>query len=88
MKKDFKNEKLEIEYPTKWTYKIIGEDEDLIREAIAVIAGDHEHDIELSRSSKFKKYSSITFNIFVVDENHRLSILHSLGKHKNIKFIL
>jgi len=78
----------EIEYPTRWTYKVIGEDESRLRAAIATIVGNREHGIDFSHASTQGKYVSLTLEVVVHDEDERNTIFGELGKHVDVKVVM
>jgi uncharacterized protein len=80
--------KVQLAYPCSWVYKIIGPDEDEMRQAAAEIIGDCKHLISLSRSSKTGKYHSLNVELTVESEDHRISLYAALKAHRAIKIIL
>ena len=79
--------KVNIDYPCRWTYKVIGSDEAKMRAAItAVIPGGCE--ITVSRSSAGGKYVSLTVAVQVEDEVSRISIYEALRKDPSVKVVL
>jgi putative lipoic acid-binding regulatory protein len=77
-----------IEYPCRWTYKIIGSDLELMRRAVAQIIEDREYTINLSRSSKGAKYHSLNLQMNIGDDENRVEIYEALRKHPAIQFVL
>ncbi|MCB0280551.1 MAG: DUF493 domain-containing protein, partial [Calditrichaeota bacterium] len=71
---DLSNKKVNINYPCRWNYKVIGYDIELLQDAIYSIVKDFEHRIEHSNSSKENNYHSMNVDVEVPDENTRLSI--------------
>lgn len=84
--KDF-NEKVQIEYPTIWRYKVIGENAKKTREAIQNIT-DRPCTITFSRMSSHGKYQSFNADIFVHSEEEREKIYKDLKAHKDIRMVL
>ncbi|NPA03752.1 MAG: DUF493 domain-containing protein [Epsilonproteobacteria bacterium] len=84
--KDF-NEKVKIEYPTIWRYKVIGEDAQKTREAIKSVT-DRPTTITFSKQSNRGKYQSFNADIMVHSEEERERIYKDLKKHKDIKMVL
>jgi putative lipoic acid-binding regulatory protein len=81
------NQKVSIDYPCRWVYKVIGSDEAKMRAAIAeVIPGGCE--ITASRSSAGGKYVSLTVTVQVENEVSRTSIYEALRKDPSVKVVL
>ena len=85
---DNRPEKPEVAYPCQWEYKLIGQDEELMRHAAAEVLADKEHAITPSHQSRTGKYCSILIKVTVVDEDARLSIYDALKGHRDIIMIL
>ncbi|MEM1180735.1 MAG: DUF493 domain-containing protein [Acidobacteriota bacterium] len=79
---------LPITYPTRWAYKIIGEDEAALRAAAADIVGPRRHEIAFSKTSSGKRYVSMALEVEVEDEQARLGIFEQLTTHAAVKFVL
>ncbi len=82
------SEKPEIDYPCNWQYKVIGENQDAIKQAIMDIAAPVPVVITYSHSSSSGKYHSLNANIEVQDEEARLAIYRALHDHPAIKVVL
>lgn len=80
--------KLGIEYPCDWTFKIIGQDEGLLRKAAIATLQSRSHTINNSNSSSGGKYISLNLTVDVEDETDRNDIFNSLQSDSAIKFIL
>ncbi|HIE35330.1 MAG TPA: DUF493 domain-containing protein [Campylobacterales bacterium] len=85
--KDF-NEKVKIEYPTIWRYKVIGENAKKTREAIKEVVDRLTCTISFSKMSNKGKYQSFNADIFVHSEEEREKIFKKLKEHKDIKMVL
>lgn len=81
-------QKPNIEYPCKWSYRIIGEDEQLLRDAAVSAAADRAHTIKKSNTSSGGRYVSLNLSVTVSDENERLQILAQLKKCRAIRMVL
>lgn len=81
-------EKLELTYPTSWTYKVIGLEKKEIQKAIKEIILEKEHSLEHSNKSKGGKYISMTLEMLVMNEDERNFIFRSLKSHEAIKMVL
>ncbi len=80
-------QKVQIEYPTVWRYKVIGQDAKKTREAIKSVT-DRPTTITFSKQSNRGKYQSFNADIMVHSEEEREKIYHDLKKHEDIKMVL
>ena len=80
-------ERPEIAYPCIWSYKVIGEDRDLLREAIIVACAPHPVKITNSHTSSGGKYHSMEASLEVRDEATRLAIFDALKTHPAVKIL-
>ncbi len=77
----------EICYPCLWSYKVIGEDRDLLREAILVCCAPDAVELSASRSSRGGRYHSLEASLEVRDEQMRLAIFERLKNHPAVKIL-
>ncbi|MDQ5987628.1 MAG: hypothetical protein CSYNP_03373 [Syntrophus sp. SKADARSKE-3] len=80
--------KLQLEYPCRWVYKIIGPDADSMRRAVGEIIRDRGYRISHSRSSEKGKYHCFNVELSVESEGHRKDIYECLKCHPSIKIVL
>jgi putative lipoic acid-binding regulatory protein len=78
----------EIVYPCLWVYKVIGKNQDDMREAIMAACTPHPVKISSSRASSKGSYWSFNAEIEVKDEPMRLSLYQSLSNHPAITLVL
>jgi uncharacterized protein len=81
-------EKLDIIYPCDWTYKVIGLDEGLIKNAVNKIFNKTPFTINKSNQSKTGKYVSFAVNTTVQSTEEKDFLFKKLNDHENIKFVL
>lgn len=81
-------QKLELNYPCAWSYKVIGPDEDKLRQAVAQVIQDAPHRIQFSKRSSGGKYISLGLEVTVHSEEHRLLIFNALKAAKAVKYVL
>ncbi len=81
-------EKLKLEYPCTWCYKVIGEDKQSIQKAIKKIILEKPHTLRESNKSKNGKYVSINLELLVDNEDERLFIYNALKDHQHVKTVL
>ena len=84
----FGDEKLNISYPTPWTYTVIGDDEYHMRVAVGDVCGDLEHKLEVSRRSATGRYCSIKVEVIVQDDDQRIGLFHSLLRRDEIRYVV
>lgn len=77
-----------IEYPTLWTYKVIGSNEEHIRAAIQEIIPHSNFDIENSKSSSKGRFVSLNLSLTVQSDEERTQWFHQLYAHADIKMVL
>jgi putative lipoic acid-binding regulatory protein len=85
---NLKDKKPEINYPTKWEYKIIGSNVNEMIKAVESIVNGFEYDITPSNISKKGKYFSLNLLVFVSSETERDKIFQELTNHPTIKFVI
>jgi len=81
-------EKLELEYPCSWCYKLIGQEKEAIEHAIHEVIQEREHKLSPSKESKNRKYVSLNLDLLVHNEDDRTFIYEALKAHQNIKMVL
>ena len=81
-------EKLELTYPTTWSYKLISLSKEQIQKAVHEVIVEREHDLIHSKNSKGGKYVSMNLDLLVHNEDDRNFIYEALKKHQNIKMVL
>jgi putative lipoic acid-binding regulatory protein len=83
-----RKEKLELEYPCSWCYKLIGHEEEAVQQAIYDVIDKREHKLTYSNASKSGKYVSLNLDLLVHNEDDRNFIYEALKAHQNIKMVL
>jgi len=77
-----------IEYPCKWSFRVIGSDEPLMRKAVETTVGDSAYSLMVSNASKTGKYVSLNLETVVRDKGHRNQIYNGLKAAQPIKMVL
>jgi len=85
---DNEEKKVQLSYPCRWVYKIIGPDADEMKRAVAEIIRDSEYELSLSRSSKTAKYHSLNVELSLDSEEQRLTLYDALKSHRAVKLVL
>jgi putative lipoic acid-binding regulatory protein len=80
--------KVKLDYPCQWLYKVIGIEEEQLRQAIAEIIPGTPCEINLSKSSSSGKYLCLDMELIVQSEEERNSIYESLKAHQHVKIVL
>jgi len=83
-----RTEKLVLEYPCDWAYKLIASEKKALQKAIHDVIDTREHKLTHSNSSKSGKYVSMNLNLLVHNEEDRNFIYEALKAHSNIKMVL
>lgn len=78
----------DIEYPTRWGYRIVGTNEVDIRAHVLELLADVEHELVLARQSRGGRYISLHLNLVVHDEAQRLAIYEHLVQHEAVRFVV
>jgi len=81
-------QKIHLDYPCSWIYKIIGMDQAEMRSAVCEIIQDRPCRISLSRQSETAKYISLNVEITVESDSHRTTVYEALKAHRAIKLVL
>ena len=81
-------DKLRLEYPCPWIYKIIGTDQDEMRRAVSEIVQDRPCKISFSHQSETARYISLNVELIVESEAHRIELYLALKAHRAIRLVL
>jgi putative lipoic acid-binding regulatory protein len=82
------DQKLELEYPCDWRYKIVGSEREALEKAVHDVILDREHKLTHSNKSRTGKYVSMNLDLLVHNEDERQFIYEALKAHQNIKMVL
>lgn len=77
-----------IDYPTRWTYTVIGPDRGALDTAIAEVVEERSHKVSLSNLSATGKYVSLRLELIVLDEKERLHIFGQLKSHDAVMLVI
>ena len=80
--------KPKIDYPCVWQYKVIGMEREAVLAAISEHLGDAPYSLADSRKSSGGKYISMTLELTVYSDYHRLRLYQVLGDHPDVKVVL
>ncbi len=82
------SQKVEIQYPSAWTYKLIGYEKETIKKAIHEVILERAHSLEHSNKSKTGKYVSMNLELVITSDDERNFIYEALKAHQHIKMVL
>jgi len=81
-------QKLELEYPCDWRYKVIGEERAKLEQAIRDVILEREHRLAHSNASSSGRYISLNLDLLVQNEEERQFIYEALKAHRHVKMVL
>jgi len=85
---DLSKQKLELNYPCNWKYKVIGKNENEIKHAVKEILDNRDYTLKISHTSKKGKFKSFTLELLVHNEDDRKTLYEILSAHDKIKMVL
>ena len=85
---DLSKEKLVLDYPCSWEYKLVVLEHIDIHVTVKEVVFSREHKIKESKVSSKGKYKSYTLEMLVHNEDDRKEIYKMLGDHSHIKMVL
>lgn len=85
---DLSKEKLKLDYPCNWTYKIVILEKININKVIVEVISKREHKVKESKVSSKGKYKSYSLDLIVHNEDDRKELYKLLGDHSDIKMVL
>jgi putative lipoic acid-binding regulatory protein len=78
----------EIHYPTAWAYRIIGEDEAALRQAVCEVVGELDHVLRPGQHSAQGRYRSLSLELVVFSKEQRDAIFRGLSEHPAVRWLL
>jgi putative lipoic acid-binding regulatory protein len=85
---DLSKEKLELNYPCNWEYKLVVLEHINIKMTLKEIISHREHNVKESKVSSKGKFKSYTLELLVHNEDDRKELFKLFGEHNNIKMVL
>ncbi len=83
-----RQDKPKVDYPTRWSYRIVGSDEAAIRAHVKACMADREHELVLSRRGRGGRYLSLHLSLHLQEEAERLAIHQQVSDHEAVRFVL
>lgn len=77
-----------LEYPCRWLYKVIGDDQEGLRRAAIEIIGTNPCTISVSSSSRTGQYHCLNIEVEVQNETVRNIIYQAFKSHPQVKLVL
>jgi len=81
-------QKLELEYPCNWCYKVVASERAGIEIAAMEILGERSYSLNPSNTSRSGKYISMNLELLVHNEDERTYFYETLKAHPHIKMVL
>ncbi|KAB7884741.1 HP0495 family protein [Poseidonibacter ostreae] len=85
---DLSKEKLELDYPCNWTYKLVVLEKINIKRTVKDVVLEREHTVIESKTSAKGKFKSYTLELLVHNEDDRKTLFEVLGEHDDIKMVI
>lgn len=85
---DLSKEKLELNYPCNWTYKLVVLEKINIKKTVKEVVLQREHIVIESKSSSKGKFKSYSLELLVHNEDDRKTLFEVLREHDDIKMVL
>ncbi|HOP45171.1 MAG TPA: DUF493 domain-containing protein [Flavobacteriales bacterium] len=80
--------KPEIAYPCDWSFRIICEDEQCVRQAVKLCLGERDYTLHHANTSRSGRYVSLNLTTQVKDEDDRNHIFTHLQQVPSVSMIL
>lgn len=81
-------QKLELQYPCNWCYKVVAHERAGIEIAALEIFGDRSYSLNPSNTSRGGKYISMNLELLVHNEEERTYFYETLKAHPHVKMVL
>ena len=81
-------QKLQLEYPCKWCYKVVGYERAGLEIAAIETFSERPYTLIPSNTSKSGKYISMNLELLVHNEDERTYFYETLKAHVHIKMVL
>jgi len=81
-------DKPQIDYPCRWQYTVVGEDEQALRQILLLACAPSQVDIRFSHRSSGGRYVSLKAEVTVASEEERDSIFRLIQENSEVRFVL
>lgn len=82
------DQKVKIEYPAQWNYKVIIHAYADIEEVVKNVVADRTYTIKKSNNSKNNTYESYKVTLLVHSDEDRVALFHEFKKQNGVKIVL
>ena len=79
---------LELEYPCRWLFKVIGPTAEGVRGAVLETIHGTDTTLEESNRSSDGRYVSFNVEVTATDEAHRTGMYEALRSHPDVRMVL
>lgn len=83
-----RSKKLELEYPCRWQFKLIGEDEFQLRKLVDEVLGERDYKLSLSNTSSTGRYRSLLLALEVASEHERHKLGERFQRSEHVRMVL
>jgi putative lipoic acid-binding regulatory protein len=84
----FDGQELELEFPHRWTYRLIGTEEALLRAAVAEVVAGRDHTAALVSESRTGRYRTLEVIVLIESHDERRSLGQAFHEHPHVRFVL
>lgn len=81
-------EKPQIDYPTRWGFKVIGKDKDALMACIKEVMGEKEHLCSLGNQSRTGKFTTYNASCVVESQEERDKLFKCFQEHKDVEVVI
>lgn len=85
---DIEGEKLDLQYPCQWEYRIIGADLEAVMAAITKIMAGRSYCCEPGHTSEGGRWCTVVVSLEVADEAERVGLYEALRDNAAVKMVL
>ncbi|MEE2907475.1 MAG: DUF493 domain-containing protein [Planctomycetota bacterium] len=85
---DLEGEKLDLQYPCQWEYRVIGADSEEVMAAITSIMADRPHCCAPGHTSEGGRWCTLVVSLEVADEAERVGLYEALRDNEAVKMVL
>ena len=78
----------EIDYPTRWSYKVVCESLEALRADVTALMAGRDHTFEASRRSRTGRFVSVRIETTVTGHDDRRGLAASLQALPGVRFVL
>jgi len=80
--------RLDVRYPCRWQYRLIGEDRDAMAAAVGAAVATAVCELSDGKASSGGRYRTLVVDVVVADENERLGLYQYFSSHPAVRVVL